>query len=239
MHVYYFEGLDGEIRFLANRLSYIFEHMPYPKYSPSRLEYIWTCLGEPFGIPHDGEVIGTVADGASTNLPGLCLLVRGEDCRALWDRMLAKWAPHCRYYYLTTEYYGLHWVVTETNDMYKRYVSADYVMQACVSANTSPQYRALLRKGNGFHLSGVLGRYDEIHYTFWSGRDLQRLLLPIVPRPDLPIDDWVYLANRKLRRIRFCEDTSISVTAVRRTARQGRTYVIPSLERMRQQGIIQ
>ncbi|WP_293989733.1 hypothetical protein [uncultured Megasphaera sp.] len=117
--VYYFEGPGYEIFPLRTRLNDIFHQWGGGRYW---LGNILHALRGPQDIWHDGYVRDDVH-------PDDCHLLRNGkwamrvevtdgNCRSLWDLMIRKWVPHCRYYYLV---YGENGADAETNDLKKKY----------------------------------------------------------------------------------------------------------------------
>lgn len=111
--VYYFEGPGYEIFPLRTRFNDIFHQWGGGRYW---LGNILHALRGPQDIWHDGYVRGDIRPADCHQLRNGKWAMRVEvtdgDCRGLWDLMIRKWVPHCRYYYLV---YGENGADAETN----------------------------------------------------------------------------------------------------------------------------
>lgn len=246
---YYFEGPGYEILTLRQCLNQIIQRAPERTpddktiantYGKRGLAHIWQALGKPDGVWYDGALIHRIQAGDCQLLQNgkwaMALQVWNGNCRDLWDTMLRKWAPHCRYYYLTCG------EVVESNDIKRKYFSWDYVMQIRFSQQTPEKIRTFFEPYATYRFpDSELGRGKlEARYSYWHQPELKQLLLKLNPEPDLAMDDFLdrFSQEMHLSGLRMCYDTYIYIRPVHYVERRPPFYTIPALEKMREQGLI-
>lgn len=239
--VYYFEGPGYEIFPLRTRFNDIFHQWGGGRYW---LGNILHALRGPQDIWHDGYVRGDIRPADCHQLRNGKWAMRVEvtdgDCRGLWELMIRKWVPHCRYYYLV---YGENDADAETNDLKQKYFCGDYAVFAKLSDMTPEKLRRVLSqhtvhfrradKTNDF--------YDyDVHYSYWQKEDLRQQLLNLMPCPELSADELIDLVRSKLRGsgIRLCFETRVRIYRIHYLVRDGQQYFMPALEALRKEGQI-
>lgn len=163
--------------------------------------------------------------------------VTDGDCRSLWDLMIRKWVPHCRYYYMI---YGAD---AETNDLKKRYFFGDYAVFAKLSDRTPEKLRRVLSQHTvHFRRADTTNDfYDyDVHYSYWQKEDLRQQLLTLMPCPELSADELIDLVSSKLigPAIRLDFETRVQIYRIHYLVRDGLQYFMPVLEALRKEGQI-
>ena len=113
---------------------------------------------------------------------------------ALWDAVLAEWAPNSRYYYYAEEMRleGL-W----TNDVYRKYFPWDYVIFASIKKNIPESIYDFLTKTAVYR-----EREDQYgyHVSYWTREEMREALLKLLPYPEWSTEDLIYVARDELER---------------------------------------
>lgn len=248
---YYFEGPGYEILTLRQGLNQIMqqalERAPEGgdtkggAYGKLGLGHIWKALGKPEGISSDGALIHRIQAGDCYLLRNgkwaMALQVWNGDFRDLWDAVLQKWAPHCRYYYLICG------DVVESNDIKRKYFTWDYVTQIAFSRQTPEEIRKVFEPYADHRFTIFEDWSDSFldnRYTYWHQPALKQLLLKLLPRPDLEMYSFLTQFSQKmhLSGLRMCYSTYITICPVHYVERREPFYTIPALEQMRKQGLI-
>lgn len=244
---YYFEGPGYEIFPLRTRLNDIFQNQSHPILEKDAdrhgLSRIWEALQGPEDILPKGFVCSDIHPDACQQLRNgkwaMEVQVDGDSCLDLWDLMIRRWAPHCRYYYLD---YGCG---CESNDLKHRYFSSDYIVKAWISPYTPERLRRIFTrhtvylqydyKANFFYKSKP--PYIT-RYAHWKREELRRELLRLVPHPELSMDDLVDVVYSKLMTSRMTGlfETFIHIFRIHYLEPDHHRYFIPALEELRQKG---
>lgn len=245
--VYYFEGPGYEIFPLRTRLNDIFHdtfHCLSEGEGRHDLSRIQLNLRGPKNIHCSGYVSGDIRPADCHQLRNgkwaMRVGVTDGDCRSLWNLMIRKWAPHCRYYYLA---YGTNDADAETNDLKQKYFFGDYAIFAMLSDMTPEKLRRVLSQ-HTVHFRRTDGTDDfyphDIYYSYWQKENLRQQLLPLMPCPELSAKELIDLVSSKLMEpaIRLCFETRVQIYRIHYLVRDGQQYFMPALEALRKEGQI-
>lgn len=262
--LYYFEGPGYEIFPLRTRLNDIFTYQAqhavnkYPDLADLGIElddlsfefddgshdlvHILDALEGPKDIWHGGAVCEDISPDACRQLRNgkwsMAVNVEGGNCHDLWDLMLRKWAPNCRYYYLA--YGDLRDGEAESNDLKHCYFSGDYAVRANLSKNTPEALYQLFSRHTMYQRPyfSLIYRAGDTHFSTWPRQELYRELLTLVPMPELSPDDLADVVastiGSPLSDGRW--GTRVIIRRIHYRLREPHHYFMPVLEELRQKG---
>ena len=186
---YRFEGPEGEIRNIGKHFLQAFSRHSYDEadeetkrfvdreFYEQHLNNIIEVLYPDCDCGCRGAIRGKITEESYRSLGDGQLVLSFEaessyvPIHALWDAVLAEWAPNSRYYYYAEEMRleGL-W----TNDVYRKYFPWDYVIFASIKKNIPESIYDFLTKTAVYR-----EREDQYgyHVSYWTREEMREALL--------------------------------------------------------------
>ena len=207
---YCFEGPEIEIRNIGNHLLQTFAQHPFeeadeetkqfstPEYYQQHFEHIVTALEMRIVFDCRGAVKGEIADDTYCDLGdgNMGLAVQTESAWSpandIWDAVIAKWAPHSRYYYYAEE------IAVEgawSNDLDRKYFPWDFITAANFKGPVPEAIHDFLTKK-----SVPQDREYYAYTTYWTKAELREAILKFLPHPEWDTDKLIYIARNELQR---------------------------------------
>lgn len=209
---YRFEGPEGEIRNIGKHFLQAFSRHSYDEadeetkrfvdreFYEQHLNNIIEVLYPDCDCGCRGAIRGKITEESYRSLGDGQLVLSFEaessyvPIHALWDAVLAEWAPNSRYYYYAEEMRleGL-W----TNDVYRKYFPWDYVIFTSIKKNIPESIYDFLTKTAVYR-----EREDQYgyHVSYWTREEMREALLKLLPYPEWSTEDLIYVARDELER---------------------------------------